>query len=616
MTKQYDSSDFGRGAVQAAPNPSDNARLARARRKILALAAGHYPISNTQVARSVAYSAAEAVWQTLANLSSSNADIRPLFNELEVTPLPRIFSSVVADFAEKASILPPLWVAYEIGQIYSSLLPQKDRKLAGLHFTPPQVAQEIVRCATEVKPIHESARILEPSAGGGVLLIAALNRLLATGIECDKALLTNLPSHVVALERDPFAAWLAQIAVDIRLLALATHHDLELPRIVQVVDTLQQTFEGDFDFVIMNPPYGRTKLNSDQRQKFKRSLFGHANAYTLFFDQALQSAKPDGVIASLTPTSFLSSQYFQCLRGTLRSEASLKKLGVFDTRSGIFEGIQQELALSIFQKSASPRSTTVNHLGLDFDTSVKTKLLGEYNLPEDLAVPWVIPRTEAQVSIARSASHATNRLKDWGYAIKTGPVVWNRFKPQISHAQGPDAVPLIWSACIQNGGGFSWPPDARKDKAWIKLLPDQRHCLQSKPCVLLQRTTSREQSRRLVATPLPSYLIDKFGAVAVENHVQILEPTAERPEVTLEALVEFLNSSTADTLFRCISGSVSVSAFELNSLPLPTPESLADLNALVERAASSEELDHEIQRLYHAAAKAAKTLPVSKPSNL
>lgn len=606
MTKQYDSSDFDTGTVKADLKLGYNAHLARARHKILALAANHYPICNTQVARSVAYSVTEAVWRCLADLNFSDANIRPLFDELEVSPLPCCFLELIADFAEKASVSPPIWVAYEIGQIYSSLLPQKNRKLAGLHFTPPQVAKEIVRCATQQNPIHESARILEPSAGGGVLLLAALNRLLATGIESDKALLESLPSRVVALERDPFAAWLAQIAVDISLLPSASRHDLELPLIIQVADTFQQIFESDFDFVVMNPPYCRARLDSDQRVRFGRSLYGHANSYSLFLDQALQATKPGGVIAALTPTSFLSSLYFQKLRSTLRSEATLAKLGVFDTRSGVFEGIQQELALSIFQKSTSPRATVVTQFGLDNNAAVKTDLLGEFFLPEELDAPWIIPRSDAQVSIARSASHAPYRLKDWGYGIKTGPVVWNRFQHQISHAQVPDAVPLIWSACIKHGGKFTWPPDARKDKAWIKLGPDQMHCLQSKNCVLLQRTTSREQSRRLVATPLPSSLIDEFGAVVIENHVQILEPTAELPAVTLETLVEFLSSSTADTLFRCIGGSVSVSAFELNSLPLPPPESLTELNALVERSASAEEIDDEIQRLYHATAQAKK----------
>lgn len=601
MTKQFFPNDFCKKRVQSYPIQDDSRHLAAASSAIVALTREHYPINSTKIAQSASLSVAAAVWSSIAARNCSAAEIRPLFSEIEVTPLPRSLLQKAAEFAKQASRSAPIWVAYEVGEIYSSLLPKTDRKSGGIHFTPPKIAEEIVRQATKQKPEISSARILEPSAGGGVLLSAILERLLGTGIENGKDLLVNLPSRVVAIERDPFAAWLAQIAVDLTLLRTAVIHGLELPRIVRVADTLQQTFENDFDVVLMNPPYRRTSLNSEQRIKFGRSLYGHANAYSLFLDQALRATKLDGVIAALTPTSYLSSQYFKNLRGTLRSEATLEELGIFDSRSRVFAGIQQELAISTFRKSVSGGPSTVARLSLHPPTPVKAELLGRFSLPQELSAPWIIPKSRDQVPMVWNALQAKSRLSEWGYTIRTGAVVWNRFKPQISHTQQPGGVPLIWSACIRPGEGFSWPPEARKDKAWIHMKADQERFLQKNPCVLLQRTTSREQFRRLNATPLPTSMIDEFGAVAIENHVQILEPVSERAPVSLKTLAAFLNSNVADALFRCVSGSVSVSAFELNALPLPAPDKLCHLDALVARPASAEEIDHEIQRLYRAA---------------
>jgi adenine-specific DNA-methyltransferase len=87
---------------------------------------------------------------------------------------------------------------------------------------------------------------------------------------------------------------------------------------------------------------------------------------------------------------------------------------------------------------------------------------------------------------------------------------------------------------------------------------------------LLQRTTAKEQARRLIAAEMSSSFIAKYGAVTVENHLNMLIPTAAKPVVSPALLSAFLNSPAADRAFRCLSGSVAVSAYELESLPFPS----------------------------------------------
>ena len=41
---------------------------------------------------------------------------------------------------------------------------------------------------------------------------------------------------------------------------------------------------------------------------------------------------------------------------------------------------------------------------------------------------------------------------------------------------------------------------------------------------LVQRTTAKEQNRRLIAAELPASFIKKHGAVVVENHVNMVRP--------------------------------------------------------------------------------------------
>ena len=92
-------------------------------------------------------------------------------------------------------------------------------------------------------------------------------------------------------------------------------------------------------------------------------------------------------------------------------------------------------------------------------------------------------------------------------------------------------------------------------------------------CVLLQRTTSKEQQKRLVAAVLPSSFIKDHGAAVIENHLNVIEPVAADNKVVPPEMIAFLlNSPLLDQIFRCISGSVAVSAYEIEAMPLPDPE--------------------------------------------
>jgi adenine-specific DNA-methyltransferase len=121
-------------------------------------------------------------------------------------------------------------------------------------------------------------------------------------------------------------------------------------------------------------------------------------------------------------------------------------------------------------------------------------------------------------------------------------------------------------------------------------------------CVLLQRTTAKEQHRRLIAAALPADFLHCHGAVVIENHLNMLRPAQGRPPVASEVLAAFLNSAAADRAFRCVSGSVAVSAYELESLPLPFPGDLDRLARLVRRRAGHDLIEAECARLYDGAA--------------
>jgi adenine-specific DNA-methyltransferase len=110
---------------------------------------------------------------------------------------------------------------------------------------------------------------------------------------------------------------------------------------------------------------------------------------------------------------------------------------------------------------------------------------------------------------------------------------------------------------------------------------DQAVMLLTEPAILLQRTTAPEQSRRLVSVKLTAEQLDQWGgAVVVENHVNVLRPAMVEPLVSVETLERLLTTETFDRVMRCMSGSVAVSAYELESIPLPSADILASWREL------------------------------------
>jgi adenine-specific DNA-methyltransferase len=148
--------------------------------------------------------------------------------------------------------------------------------------------------------------------------------------------------------------------------------------------------------------------------------------------------------------------------------------------------------------------------------------------------------------------------------------VWNRHKDQLTNRRSKRAVRVIWAESVTAEGRFLWRSDKRNHAPYFLPRDCDEWLMVREPCVLVQRTTAKEQQRRLISAYMPASVLGD-GPVTVENHLNMVRASGGRSIVPPMLLAEFLNSSTADRAFRCLNGSVAVSASELANLPLPDP---------------------------------------------
>ena len=499
-----------------------------------------------------------------------------------VYPLDRIpprAAELATMLGEIAASFPVKDAAYHISFLYTAMLPAEWRSKHGNHYTPPPLAERLLDQAAGAGLDWKKANVLDPAAGAAAFLSPAAQRVLRALKSCAPAIaLENVSSRIRGFELDPFAAWLAQVFLEAFMLPLMKEADSRPASMITVCDSLD-TENGcnRYDLVIANPPFGRMTLPVHLRERFAESLHGHANLYGVFMHLAIQLARPGGLVSFLTPSSFLAGGYFKNLRSLLSREAPPVAVDFVTPRRGVFEDVLQETVLATYHKGAERVRATVSFLNPQPGLRVAAQAAGKFSLPHNITAPWILPRHADEAKLARRLRHMPTRLEHWGYRVNTGPLVWNRYKGQLRDTRSRNTVPLIWAECVTSDGRFIFRSEKRGHKPYFLLHDEDDWLVVRMPCVLLQRTTAKEQPRRLIAAEMPASFLAEHDGVTVENHLNMLVPTSSRPTVPPAFLAAFLNTITADRAFRCLSGSVAVSAYELENLPVPPAGKLKEL---------------------------------------
>lgn len=474
--------------------------------------------------------------------------------------------------------------AEEVGQQYVSALSPSDRSRHGRHYTPTALAEELwamtKRAMGWKRPRALDGLVLDPACGAGALLLPVLRDHMGCAARIDPQLALNaLPNYIAGVDNDPGAAWLANVLLASEMLPILARMERArrrpLPALVRCGDGLAPV-DQPARAVVMNPPYGRTRLDAAERERFAAAVYGHANLYGLFMAAGLEALDDDGVLAALVPTSFLAGRYFENLRGLLIKQAPLREVGFVADRSGSFTGVLQETALTTFTRRKA-RRVAVNSLQ---PKAVEVAVVAS---PRTSA-PWLLPRRADDAPVAAAAQQLPLSLGGTGWRVSTGPLVWNRRKGDLGSDEGPGRVRVVWAADID--GGVMHQDPARDSLRWLTVRgTDEKFMVLREPAVLVQRTTAPEQTRRLVAAYLDEATLAAWGgAVAVENHVNVIRSDEDDPLVNGRTLTRLLGTDTLDRVLRCLSGSVAVSAYELAALPLPGADTLGELDALDNRA--------------------------------
>lgn len=166
-------------------------------------------------------------------------------------------------------------------------------------------------------------RILEPSFGGGDFLFAIVERLIDSAQKIDDAL-----SDISSLKKSITAVELHRSTFEItcsKLLKILTRRGISRENAIKLMDSwlvqgdfLIERIDGDFDFIVGNPPYVRqelipAELLQEYRRKFQ-TMYDRADLYVPFIERSLGLLHGKGVLGFICSDRWMKNKYGGPLR--------------------------------------------------------------------------------------------------------------------------------------------------------------------------------------------------------------------------------------------------------------------------------------------------------------
>lgn len=274
------------------------------------------------------------------------------------------------------------------GLVHEQAVSAASRSARGAWYTPQRVVEGLVQFALGPTGEGWTPFVVDPTCGGGAFLLAALNRLSASGVEPAAAV-----AQVAGRDIDPGAVavsrWTVQLWAAARGVVVA---DDEVD--VAVGDALDGPAEHwpPVRLVIGNPPFAtplRSGAIDDRAARFRtenQELLGpYADVAAMHLLAAARGVDPGSVVALIQPQSVLSGRDTTALRDHLSSVAPLHAL--WAAREAVFDAGVRACAVVLHPgglPAARPRLATgpdVVPVNTDHSAATETSSSSETDSP-------------------------------------------------------------------------------------------------------------------------------------------------------------------------------------------------------------------------------------------
>jgi len=281
----------------------------------------------------------------------------------------------------------------------------------GAVFTRREVVDFILDLTgyTADQPLHNK-RLLEPSFGGGDFLLPIIERLLSVwrAARPNGSALDELGNAIRAVElhHDTFHSTHAAVVALLKREGIAANAAMALATLwLSQGDFLLVPLDGEFDFVVGNPPYVRqelipTPLLTEYRSRYQ-TMYDRADIYIPFIERSLSLLSKGGSLGFICADRWMKNRYGGPLRGLVAEQFHLKIYVDMVNTPAFHSDVIAYPAITIISRE-SPRATRIAHRPA-IDRATLTTLAG-------LLCAQTLPKETGQV---RELAKITNGSEPW-----------------------------------------------------------------------------------------------------------------------------------------------------------------------------------------------------------
>ncbi len=283
----------------------------------------------------------------------------------------------------------------------------------GAVFTRPEVAEFILDLVgyTPDRPLHQQ-RILEPSFGDGVFLLAILRRLLSSARRFGTSGLSEA-IRGVELHPETFEATYHAVVALLQQEGFSKH--LADHWLIQG-DYLLCPLEGPFHYVVGNPPYVRVEaipptLLAEYRRRYA-TMHDRADLYIPFIERSLSLLAEGGALGFICADRWAKNRYGALLRKYVADNFHLKIYLDMAHAPAFRSKVAAYPAIMVISREAPGPTRIVHHPSLEPDQLTQlAQVLRADTLPEGGAVrvaqvtrgaaPWLFVAPEQRALLER-----------------------------------------------------------------------------------------------------------------------------------------------------------------------------------------------------------------------
>jgi adenine-specific DNA-methyltransferase len=476
----------------------------------------------------------------------------------------------------------------EFRKSFNGVKSKADRSPIGQFLTPAAIARFM---GSLFEKNVEAVRLLDPGAGAGILLAAAVESLISKKFKPRKIEIVAYENdvHILPYLEDTIGKCeLACSSLKIPFLGTILNKDFIAAGVEAIDEGLFSTPQEKFTHTILNPPYKKINGDSTTRKILNSVGIEVSNLYAAFVWLAGRMLKPKGELVAITPRSFCNGPYFRRFRIALLELMALRKFHVFESRKKAFgddDVLQENIIFYATRESHKPKQVAISvSEGLNLGEMKPRRILYTQLVnPEDrdYFIHLVLADIDDQVMDWMKGFQTS--LPELGIDVSTGRLVDFRTREYLRAMPEEGTMPLIFSCHFENGF-IRWPNQSGKKPNAVTLSERTRELLvEAGYYVLTKRFTTKEERRRVVAAIYDPYRLQS-PLVGFENHLNYFHAGGIGLSPGLaKGLAVYLNSSLFDRYFRLFSGHTQVNATDLRKMRYPTHEQLIRMGHYIEQ---------------------------------